>query len=31
LPGGPLGVLGTFFVASIVFGIAILKPLNIQI
>lgn len=31
LPGGALGVLGTFFVASIVFGIAILKPLNIQI
>jgi hypothetical protein len=31
LPGGILGVLATFFVASIVFGIAILKPLNIQI
>ena len=31
LPGGALGVLATFFVASIVFGIAILKPLNIQI
>lgn len=31
LPGGPGGVLLTFFLASIVFGIAILKPLNIQI
>ena len=31
LPGGPFGVLLTFFLASIVFGIAILKPLNIQI
>lgn len=31
VPGGPGGVLLTFFVASIVFGIAILKPLNIQI
>lgn len=31
LPGGPVGVLITFFLASIVFGIAILKPLNIQI
>jgi hypothetical protein len=31
LPGGPFGVLLTFFIASIVFGIAILKPLNIQI
>jgi len=31
LPGGAFGVLATFFLASIVFGIAILKPLNIQI
>lgn len=31
LPGGAIGVLTTFFLASIVFGIAILKPLNIQI
>jgi len=31
LPGGPLGILVTFFVASIVFGVLILKPLNIQI
>ena len=31
LPGGPFGILLTFFLASIVFGIAILKPLNIQI
>jgi len=31
LPGGPFGVLLTFFLASILFGIAILKPLNIQI
>jgi hypothetical protein len=31
LPGGPGGVLLTFFVASIVFGLAVLKPLNIQI
>jgi hypothetical protein len=31
LPGGPFGVLVTFFIASIVFGIAVLKPLNIQI
>jgi hypothetical protein len=31
LPGGPLGILVTFFLASIVFGIAVLKPLNIQI
>jgi hypothetical protein len=31
LPGGPFGVLLTFFVASILFGAAILKPLNIQI
>ena len=31
LPGGAFGVLLTFLVASIVFGIAILKPLHIQI
>jgi len=31
LPGGPGGVLLVFFLASIVFGIAVLKPLNIQI
>jgi len=31
LPGGALGVLVTFFLASIAFGIAVLKPLNIQI
>lgn len=31
LPGGALGVLVTFCVASIAFGIAVLKPLNIQI
>ena len=31
LPGGPLGILLVFFVSSIVFGIAVLKPLNIQI
>lgn len=31
LPGGPGGVLLTFFLASILFGVAILKPLNIQI
>ena len=31
LPGGAFGILLTFFLASIVFGIAILKPLNIQI
>jgi hypothetical protein len=31
LPGGPFGILVTFFLASIVFGIAVLKPLNIQI
>lgn len=31
LPDGPFGVLLTFFVASIVFGVLILKPLNIQI
>ena len=31
LPGGVGGVILTFFIASIVFGIAILKPLNIQI
>jgi hypothetical protein len=31
LPGGELGVMLTFLVASMAFGIAILKPLNIQI
>jgi hypothetical protein len=31
LPSGAFGVLLTFFVASILFGIAVLKPLNIQI
>lgn len=31
LPGGPGGVLLIFFLASILFGVAILKPLNIQI
>ena len=31
LPGGAFGVLLTFCVASILFGIAVLKPLNIQI
>jgi hypothetical protein len=31
LPGGPLGILITFFVSSMAFGILILKPLNIQI
>jgi hypothetical protein len=31
LPGGAFGVLLTFFLASIVFGIAVMKPLNIQI
>ncbi len=31
LPGGAFGVLLTFFLASILFGVAILKPLNIQI
>ena len=31
LPGGAVGVLLTFFVASIVFGVVLLKPLNIQI
>lgn len=31
LPGGPFGVLLIFFLASILFGVAILKPLNIQI
>jgi len=31
LPGGAFGVLLTFFLASMVFGIAVLKPLNIQI
>ena len=31
LPGGALGVLVVFFLSSILFGLAILKPLNIQI
>lgn len=31
LPGGEGGILVIFFIASIVFGIAVLKPLNIQI
>jgi hypothetical protein len=31
LPGGAVGVLVTFFLASIVFGVAVLKPLDIQI
>jgi len=31
MPDGPLGVIVLFFVASIVFGLAVLKPLNIQI
>lgn len=31
LPEGPFGVLLTFFLASILFGLIILKPLNIQI
>ncbi len=31
LPGGAFGVLLTFCLASIAFGIAVLKPLNIQI
>ncbi len=31
LPGGAFGVIVVFFLASIVFGIAVLKPLNIQI
>lgn len=31
LPSGPGGVLLTFFLASILFGVAVLKPLNIQI
>jgi len=31
LPRGPFGVLLTFFLASVVFGIAVLKPLNSQI
>jgi hypothetical protein len=31
LPGGPGGVLLIFFLASILFGVAVLKPLNIQI
>lgn len=31
MPDGPVGVLLIFLVASMVFGVAILKPLNIQI
>ena len=31
LPDGELGILLVFFFASILFGVAILKPLNIQI
>jgi hypothetical protein len=31
LPAGPLGILLAFFLATIVFGVAVLKPLNIQI
>lgn len=31
LPGGSLGVILVFFLSSILFGLAILKPLNIQI
>jgi len=31
LPDGPLGVILLFFLASIVFGVVVLKPLNIQI
>ncbi len=31
MPDGPLGVILLFFVASILFGVLILKPLNIQI
>ena len=31
LPAGPFGVLLIFFLASILFGVAVLKPLNIQI
>jgi len=31
LPGGSEGILIVFFVASLLFGVAILKPLNIQI
>lgn len=31
LPGGPFGIILVFFIASIVFGLLILKPLNIQI
>ena len=31
LPGGPFGILVVFFIASIVFGLLIMKPLNIQI
>jgi len=31
LPGGAFGIILVFFLSSVVFGIAILKPLNIQI
>ena len=31
LPGGELGVVAIFFIASMLFGVLILKPLNIQI
>ncbi len=31
MPDGPLGVLLAFFLSTILFGVAILKPLNIQI
>jgi len=31
LPGGPFGILVVFFLASIAFGLLVMKPLNIQI
>jgi hypothetical protein len=31
LPGGELGIVLIFFIASMAFGVAVLKPLNIQI
>ena len=31
LPGGAMGILSVFFLASLVFGAAVLKPLKIQI
>jgi len=31
MPAGPLGVLVAFFLSTILFGVAVLKPLNIQI